>query len=692
MEIINLLNSSDNELLHIEHLIYECKFEEALNRIINLEKKKDICLQGQLEASILKGKVYLYSEKYNKAAEAGELAYNLSQKLKNTTGIIDALLIKAYIIFSGKLEKAYNFITEAENQINSLPNESSLDICEQKANLILIKSIIFRTNNDLNKALELALNWLNLKENTGKKLDISRIYWHLGEIYLYKSDPDTALEFAMKSLAIQKELNNPVGIATSLNLIGLAYYCKGNFNFALKYCKKSLFTQKVSIRTKIDALHNIGAIYKEIGEINRTLRYYRRAIALAEEEDYTENYILNVLGIGTIYRMKGEYNKALEYFNLSLELSNKIKSLYGMSASLFYLTLINIDFNIIDQAQKYLNQLEEQMLQTGSIIFKQAYKIAKALILKKSGRLRNHTKAEMLLKQITEKKMSSPLLYLLSFVNLCELFLYESALTNSMEALDELNPLITQLSKIAENQNAYLWLAEIKLLQAKVAMIQMKIKDAEQLLTHAQQIAEIHGLNLLAMKISSEHDYLLDHLKTWDDLEKKNASLAERIKLASFKGVIDHMQGKRVLEVPNLIHEIPVLLLIIGEGGIPLLSIAFTEELSFEDGLISGFLSAFDSFSGALFSKRLDRAKFGDYTILITPVSQFSVCYLFKGQTFLAKKKLIQFVEYIKKSDNIWDILNKYHKINLVIDLKDHPSFEFIINEIFIRKVSEINV
>ncbi len=684
-----MLDSSLDDLTSIEKLIYDCKFKEAIERISTLENNNDISSEEKLLILILKGKLYCYSEHYKKAADVGELGYKLSQKLGNVIETINALLIKAHIVFSGKLGEAYTYIIKAENLLNSLLDEPTTDLTKQQADLLLIKSIIYRISNDINKALEFAIRWLELFEKKGKKLDISRIYWQLGEIHLYISKPNKALDYAKKSLKIQEELNNPIGIATSLNLIGLTYYSKSNFNQALKFCKKSLMIKEISVRTKIDALHNLGAIYKENGAINRTLRYYARAVKLAETEDYTENYIINFLGIGTIYRMKGDHRKALEFFKRSLTLSKEIKSMYGMSAALFYLSLINIDLDLKNQAQTYLSQLDYLANQTGSIIFKQSYTIAKALKLKKSGRIRDHTEAELLLKQITEKEITTPQLYLLSFVNLCELFLHELSITNSMEALDELNPLITRISKIAEKQNAYLWLAEIKLLQAKLALIQMNIKDAKQLLTHAQQIAEIHGLNLLAVKISSEHDNLLDQLKTWENLEKRDAPLAERIKLASFESVINRMQGKSVVDPPRLVHEVPVLLLIIGEGGFPLLSNAFTEELLFGGDLISGFLSAFDSFSGELFSKRLDRAKFGDFTLLMQSINKFSICYLFKGQSYLAKQKLTRFAERIQKVNQIWETINNYYKANRVIELKDHPNFKTIINNIFIRKIPE---
>jgi len=685
-----LSDSTSDEFIRTEQLIYQAKFENAIKILKNLEEKEIKPTKEQISIFLLKGKVYSYKEQYKKAIDLGDCAYQLSKKLGIISKTVDSLLLKARIVFLGMLEKALEHISEAEGLLNSMSDKSSSEFLKLKADFLLIKSIACHYTIDHNKALELAQEWLTLREN--EKLDIALIYCQIADIYIFKSDPTTALDYAMKSFAIQEELQNQIGIATSLNIIGLSYYSKGDFDQALKFVKQSLTIREISTSTKLRSIHLLGAIYKEKGELDRTLKYYIRAARLAEQEGYVEDFLENTMGIGATYRMKGNLEKATEYLQNSMELSKKYKIPYGIRTSLFYLILTNLDKNSLNQAQLYLKQLEEFAHQNESRIFNQVHIISKALVLKKSGRIRNRTEAELLLKQITEDEISNPQLYLLALVNLCELFLEELDMTNNSEVLDELNPLIAQLSNIAKDQNAYLWLAEIKLLQAKLALIQMKIKEAEQLITQSQQIAELHGLNLLAIRISIEHDTLLEQLSTWNSLEKTNAPMSERIKLASFKGVIDRMQGKRAIEPPKLTHEMPVLLLIIGEGGFPLFSNPFTKDWSFEDDLISGFLSAFNSFSGELFAKRLDRAKFGEYTLLMQSVNSYSICYLFKGQTYLANQKLIKFVESIQNSDFIRETMNKFYKANRVIELKDHPIFETLIDEIFIIKAPELNV
>ncbi|MFX0021417.1 MAG: tetratricopeptide repeat protein [Candidatus Hermodarchaeota archaeon] len=683
-------NHLQEELENVEQLIYQAKFKDSLTIISDLEKKEHFSSENQLFSTILKGKICCYKDQYKLAIDLGQTAYQLSQNYGTIFDCIDSLILKAHILYFGKIDEAYNCILECEKLLRSSSAETTLKVLKKEADLLLIKSIFYHKNTDHDKALELALEWLSKSEYPKEKLDISRIYCHLANIYIFKSNPNEALDYAMKSLNIQKGLINQVGIASSLYLVGLSYYSKGEFDQALKSGKESLANEKISIYTKLKLLHLLGAIYREKGDIDRTLKFYKKAVIHAEEGGYIEDIIENTMSIGAAYRMKGDLDQASIYLQRSIETAQKYNSPYGISGSLFFLILTDLDKHSQKQAETNLAKLEEFADKSKSKVFDQLHMIAKALVLKNSGRIRNRTEAELLLKQIAEDEISTPQLYLMSLVNLSELFLEELEMTNNPEVLYELNPLISRLSKIAEKENAYLWLAEIKLLQAKLALIQAEIRNAEQLLTQAQQIAEIHGLNLLAIKISSEHDNLLEQLNFWNNLEKENVPMSERIKLASVDGVIDRMQGKGVVKPLEPSHEKPVLLLIIGEGGFPLFSNSFTKEWDFEGDLISGFLSAFDSFSGELFAKRLDRAKFGDYIILMQSVNKFSVCYLFKGQTYLAKQKLSKFVDSIKNSRKIWETINNYYHSNRVIELKDHPAIELLINEIFIRKIPEL--
>jgi hypothetical protein len=214
----------------------------------------------------------------------------------------------------------------------------------------------------------------------------------------------------------------------------------------------------------------------------------------------------------------------------------------------------------------------------------------------------------------------------------------------------------------------------------------MNMGEARRLLTQAQQIADEHGLGILAQKISAEHDILLSQLSKWEKLKEDNAPVSKRIELSSFDDVIDRLLEKRTVEIPEIEDEEPVLLLIIAEGGILLFSFPFTEDWERDNELFGSFLSAITSFSQEFLAEGLDRVKFGQHTVIMKPVANFSIYYIFKGQTYLATKKLTYFIDQIEDESTILQVLDEFVKSGQIIELKDFPFLKGFINGAFRSK------
>jgi len=154
---------------------------------------------------------------------------------------------------------------------------------------------------------------------------------------------------------------------------------------------------------------------------------------------------------------------------------------------------------------------------------------------------------------------------------------------------------------------------------------------------------------------------------------------SEDIKQASSK-----IKKEKEFKPTLAVEEDPIVLLILTAGGVPIFSYPFADEWKFDDELFGGFMSSFSSISDEIFSEGLERAKFGSYTVLMKSVSNFSICYLFKGQIYLAKQKLTKFVERIQDSTSIWKTLNKFQKTSQVVELRDIPVMESLLTEIFL--------
>jgi hypothetical protein len=349
----------------------------------------------------------------------------------------------------------------------------------------------------------------------------------------------------------------------------------------------------------------------------------------------------------------------------------------------------------LEDAKKILKDLEELEKKSESKIVTHSYSIQKGYILKFSGRTRDRAEAERFFKSVIEDDPSSMpnntsrtqylSMSLFALYELCDLYLEELEMSNNLKIIKDINPLISRLFRYANQFNSNLLLTEVKVFQAKLELIQLKFDNAKRLLIEAQDLAELKKNQRFARTISYEHDRLIEQRELWENLKMTEAPFSERIKLASFDGILDRIQGKRSEKAPEMINEQPVLLLILAEGGVLIFSYPFTDEWKYDTEIFSSFLSAFTSFSDEFFSKGLDRVKFGDDTLLLQTVVPFSIGYLYKGQTYPAKLKLTTFIKKIQELSSIWQTLDKFSKASQVAELKDVPQIEQLIKDIFVK-------
>jgi tetratricopeptide (TPR) repeat protein len=431
---------------------------------------------------------------------------------------------------------------------------------------------------------------------------------------------------------------------------------------------------------------NLALISRIKGELKKVLMYYEQCLPVFEKYNNITMFAITLNNTGSVYREMGDLDQALVYLERGLGVAKKTRNNWLISLNLGSIIETLVPKGEIEQAQRYLEQLEEINEKEDNKMIKLWYLFCKALVLKTSSRIHNRAKAQELLRQIVQGEIISYEITIFALLNLCDLLLDELRTTNNIEILDEIQPLITQLLEIAEGLNSFWILGETYLLQAKLALIKLDLTEARRLLTQGQQIAEKYGLKSLAMKISNEHDELLKQLSIWEYFKQTKSSLEERLKLSRLSEQMEIMAKKRVIEPLDIIEEIPVVILIMSEGGIPIFSQIFAEEWSFQDHLFGGFLNAVNSFSNEMFSKGLDRAIFGEFTLLMKAANPFLVCYLFKGQSYIAQQRIKYFVDNIQTNNNIWQGLNKFFQTNREIQLKDIPSLKPVISEIFIDK------
>ncbi len=642
------------ELARAEQLFDEGKLDEALEILNDWSQFEGLNFQQKTYFQFLKGLILTYQNKTEEVIELGELMLKEGQRLNENLHSFDGLFfIIMGLGLENKFEEAFNRIGQAETSLGLISNVSKKVIIQREVRLSVLKA------------------WLN--SLTG--------------------NPDVAEKSLEKALQLQEELDITFeAVWANILMAQIMILVKGRSDLAMIYTKKAM-----SLADKIKFNHywlgychiGFGVIHILRCEYDLSLKQHTKSLAIFRQIN-NNWYIANLYNnLGNLHCIKGELDIALNYLEEAIILWEPYPLF--KDACLDSLIWVSLEKGDDERAQRYFKQLENLYNEKNRPPLETVYKYNKAIMLKRSSRIRDKARAEELLKQVVETESHYFETTIFAYINLCDLLLAEFRINNNSEVLEELNQYIAKLLTIAETTHSYSVFCETFILQAKLALINFDLKAARRFLTQAQKIAESHGIKRLAMKISYEHDELLKQSKMWENLEESEILLSERWKLAGLNEQMENMLRKRMIAVPKLSNEEPVLLLIVSEGGIPFFSHSFVGDKSFESHLFGGFLTTIDYFIREMFSEGLDRAVFGEHTLLMKAIPPFFISYIFKGDSYYALQKVDYFKDHLQKEGKIWQNLLKSFQKNTAIQLKDDPLLESLITETFITKNVMLN-
>ncbi|MFX0048895.1 MAG: tetratricopeptide repeat protein [Candidatus Hermodarchaeota archaeon] len=629
------------ELVNVKEFIENGRFDKASQALKDFGQREDISQYEQIAYYIL---ISFLSDKLKdkeKQLDYAEKAYHASLGQKESLQLVDVYIVKSSAYCSVyKYEEALALLLQSEKMLKSLYLETTIESTKRNAEISCLRA----------------------------------------KIYSMMREFDKALEYAEETLILNKKLDLKLGIVESLDVMKNIYFYLGEFERSLEYLNQCLLRAK-EINYKAQILNcytQFGIIYAFRGEVDSAIEHYNKALAIAKEIDYKFGIAQSLNNLGDLYRKQGRFNLARETLEKSVIIFKEL-GISGVTSidCLFHLALEKGDLEL---AQKYLDQLKR--IRNHSKLSSMAYRLDKAVFLKTSPRSIHRGKAEETLKQIVEEEIFDYEVTLIALLHLCDLLLNELQNTGDLEIIDEIKPCIVKLLDLAEKNHSYPLLAEVYIFQSRLALVTLELNKARKLLTKAQNIADKYHLNRLAVKISTEHDELLKHLKRWEGINESNTSLSDRMKLASLNEQMGRMIRNGAIERPEVRDEEPIVLIIMSKSGISYFKYPFKKDWDFE-WIFSSFMSAFDTFSSELFSESIDRIKIGENQILINPIESFLVCYIIKGQSYPGLQRLHLFSKTIKDNNEIWTRLKRAAQIGEVLELNKIPSLGAVINEIF---------
>ncbi|MHA2224476.1 MAG: tetratricopeptide repeat protein [Candidatus Hodarchaeales archaeon] len=574
---------------------------------------------------------------------------------------------------------------------NSLSIFDALKKIESKAGILNDIGIIHAYRGDFDQAIGYFQQSLDLLNKIGIKTPTVNIFNNLGLTYTYKGKMDQAIDYYNRGLDISEKMNNQLLTVTLLFNLGHIYINKGNFISAAENIRKSQ-TQYEIFECKYETgtcFNNFGAIHELKGDLDQSTQYYSRSLSIFEELDNGLKKGVNFNNIGNTHVIKGDIKKAQSHYEKSLTLFQTIGNDLLTSQTLFNLISVNVQRDSSVESKKYLEILQKIDETADNKFINQTFRLAKALVLKSSDRVIKQAEAQQIFENIAEEETIDHSHKIIAKMNLCELLLQELSSSGSKEVLNEIKSILNSMLTVGEKQGLHSLLVEIYLINFKMALLELDLDLARQLIGQGRKIAEEKGLQRLELMVSREYDLFLTQISKWTEFVESKVSLTDRLEFAELESMVTRMIRKKV-DIQELPEEEPVIFLILNRGGMSMFSRHFVSKKFLADQLIGGFLTAINAFTQQAFSESgtIEGIRHKDNTILMKPTESLLCCYVFKGPSYYALQKLKNFSEAVKVSDTIWDILTEASLIGM--DVSEETVIQDLVTKIFLSTSEKI--
>jgi len=257
---------------------------------------------------------------FQKAAEFGQQAFDLSQKSGDKSRILAAsmCLASAYY-YEGRMPEALEMLEKVTALAKEVDNRKALSRALNRIAAVLGELGRFeQCLSYLYQAMDVA------REQRDQSMQ-HLILINIGELYIRVGDPDKAEVPLLESLRIAHELksnepgDNPSKKATELSLkfLGEMEAAREHYKPALAYLQQVRMSRPESEQAIIGLLDTMAAIYQRIGEPQKAMELLAEARDRAKETG-SVSYSITLADLGESQESLGQLNEALASEDLAL--------------------------------------------------------------------------------------------------------------------------------------------------------------------------------------------------------------------------------------------------------------------------------------------------------------------------------------------------------------------------------------
>ncbi|NHJ48140.1 MAG: hypothetical protein FK733_10160 [Asgard group archaeon] len=539
-------SNTEKQLEEVKQHVIHGRFQEGLKVIEDSLKKKNISKEDKLAYLNFKGEISNYLGNLQDALQLADQVLKESEKLDNLLLKVDALTVKSIaLIWLAKVKEGIETANEGLKVISEVKNLPAKVIAERKAYLLAWKNAALAQLGDYEKIFDIHKEAISLAEESGNKLITSLCYCMLGVSYLVIEDKIEKCEVLLnKAQTIANELGNKVLIAFISIFFAYLSRSRRKYEEAINFFNKAFSLSKEARSTLLLLYYgDLGSLYVSIYQLDKALECYQESSKYAILGKH-----IYYLGIGYVYFLKYELKKAQEYYLKSVKISEEIRDRRILPIALYNLILISIELKNLDQAQKYLNYLDEIGKETSYKHITVRAHFASILVLKASGEISDLTEASKKLDEFLAIDNLHVSWRLNALYSLLEIRIKELQITSNESTLEEVKKQAIRLEVEAEEQHYHWLLANVYRLQSQLALVELNAQSALKLLEKAQKIADEINNEILKKAIKEDQEKIDKQLGMLNDLQKQKAPINETIKLVSLESTVKNIKQETVLE------------------------------------------------------------------------------------------------------------------------------------------------
>jgi pentatricopeptide repeat protein len=503
-------------------------------------------LISDLHLERMKQTLQQYITKIEEAVKSSQkpILYNILIAIKFQNEVllnpIDLTLPFADLVPTIKRRVEFLESTINENSVNL----SEEGLIEQDFRLSHLKTIannvIKSDSNQYQKAmLELGTrfhDYINSNPSVENKLGSAIMSSVLATEMLEMGKVEIAQIIANFGLEMAMESAGPGTILGSIQMVANSYRHQGKLDKALEYFEKMMQYRDLPYTSYAYPIRYIGYILQTRGEIDTGLQHYQTSLNLFKSMDINDDNNITPIArtyqnIASIYYLKADFDTALIYNDKSLQVNSarKLKNPRFTVDLLYYKILTLLEQEKINAAEVSFNQISDLNKEHPNPIIEQLYNLTKAMLLKRSKRIKQKAEAQQLLESIVQGSVLNHEYSVVAMQNLCDMLIDEMASDFDDDTFKEAKNVIHDLLQLAEDQQLHLVKVHTLLLQARFDMIQDNVEAGQSKVENAESMCKKHNLNQLLEHVNKFRVMYNAELEKWQAIVRGNVTMKERL-------------------------------------------------------------------------------------------------------------------------------------------------------------------